>query len=469
LPRGRDRWGPLIITSVYLLFGGAWIVLSDAAMLFVFGHDARTMAVVGVVKGFAFVTLSGVLIYLLMGQRERVLARQAEASAELERASTARIEVLTRLSPAIIFRTDACGQTTYLNERWTELTGAEIDAGLGDAWIHGVHPDDRAALVEAWRRAVREAGRFEEEYRFVRPDGRETWVLSQAEPERDARGAVVGFVGAVTDITARRRAEQEVRAFAAELERRVEERTAELEASAQELAAFSSSVSHDLRAPLRSIAGFTGSVLADHGDALPDDARSSLLRVLSAAGRMSDVIDSQLVLARVSRGELLRADVDGSALAAEVVDDLRAQAPTRAVEVEIAPDIRLYADPKLLRIVFENLLANAWKFTGERPDARVVVTAEHGDGETVLHVRDNGAGFDETWSRKLFQPFERLHSTERFPGTGIGLATVARIVARHGGRVWAHGTVGAGATFSLALPLAPPPLEAPAIPPHPRS
>lgn len=268
----------------------------------------------------------------------------------------------------------------------------------------------------------------------------------------------------------RRLLEAETQRLNVELEQRVRERTAELEVSTRELAAFSSSVSHDLRAPLRTISGFAGAILQDHGEALPPDARAHLARVVAAAARMADIIDSLLGLARVSQVELARRRVDVCALVEAVADDLRAHEPGRVVELACSGDPTVVADPGLLRIVVENLLSNAWKFTLGRDVAHVAVTCERREGETLVRVRDDGAGFEMDWSHRLFRPFERLHTVHEFPGSGIGLATVARIVARHGGRVGAEGRVGEGAAFWFTLPdVAEPPRAPPTGGPQPPS
>jgi two-component system NtrC family sensor kinase len=226
----------------------------------------------------------------------------------------------------------------------------------------------------------------------------------------------------------------------------------ELESRNDELEAFSYSVSHDLRAPLRSIDGFSQALLEDHASQLDPQGVRYLHRVRAATARMSEIIDDLLELSRVARADLRRTNFDLSALAARVVADLRNKDPERAVDVEIGPGLFLDADGQLMRIVLENLLGNAWKFTTKKPNAKIELGAEEQEGRRVYFVRDNGAGFNMSFVAKLFAPFQRLHGEADFPGTGIGLATVRRIVDRHGGRVWAKGAVGEGATVSFTVP-----------------
>ncbi len=235
-------------------------------------------------------------------------------------------------------------------------------------------------------------------------------------------------------------------------EQQVARRAHELAALNQELEAFSYSVSHDLRAPLRAIAGFSQIIEEDHGDRLDDSGRDALRRIRGGADRMGVLIDQLLGLSRLSRAPLAPEPVDVSQMVEAVVADLREANPERVVTVEVEPRLVAFADPGLLRVVLDNLVGNAWKYTARTPDPRIAVTGERDGNETIIHIRDNGAGFDMAHARMLFGAFQRLHSVREFEGTGIGLATVKRIVNRHGGRVWAEGSVGAGATFSLALP-----------------
>jgi signal transduction histidine kinase len=236
-----------------------------------------------------------------------------------------------------------------------------------------------------------------------------------------------------------------------DLEQKVRERTAQLEAANKELEAFSYSVSHDLRAPLRGIDGFSKALLEDYGDKLDEKGNEFLNRVRTAAQRMAELIDNLLGLSQVTRGELIRKQVDLSALARSVAAELKQGEPGRVVEFDVTNDVLVEGDPKLLLIVIENLFGNAWKFTSKHSHARVKFGVSNENGETIYYVRDDGAGFEMAYAGKLFGAFQRLHQPIEFQGTGIGLATVGRIIRRHGGRVWAEGEVEKGATFSFTL------------------
>jgi two-component system, sensor histidine kinase and response regulator len=225
----------------------------------------------------------------------------------------------------------------------------------------------------------------------------------------------------------------------------------DLEHKNRELESFSYAVSHDLRAPLRRIDSFSRAVLESQGDRLDEAGHRYLERVREASQHMSQLIDDVLYLSRVTRAELRDQEVDLSALATLILTRLQESEPGRKVEVRIRPAVLVTGDGQLLRIALENLLENAWKFTAKQPDARIEFGATQASGEPTYFVRDNGAGFDMTYVDRLFGPFQRLHPQAEFPGSGIGLATVQRIVHRHGGRVWAEGLVGQGATFQFTL------------------
>ncbi|HVI49817.1 MAG TPA: ATP-binding protein [Candidatus Sulfotelmatobacter sp.] len=265
---------------------------------------------------------------------------------------------------------------------------------------------------------------------------------------QDAYGELSHLNGELqADIRARLKAEEEVRHLNSVLELRVRQRTAELEAANKELGSFTYSVSHDLRAPLRRIEGF-GQILADeYVGSIDERGQHYIRRIRAGANDMGEMIDSFLKLSRSTRGELAIEQVNLSALAADTIDQLREKEPDRQIEVNIQPDVGVQGDRRLLRVVLENLLENAWKYSRKADKPMITFGATNDAGGTVFFVRDNGVGFDMANANRLFIPFNRLHKAEDFEGSGIGLATVQRILARHGGRVWATAAPGRGATF----------------------
>jgi light-regulated signal transduction histidine kinase (bacteriophytochrome) len=290
------------------------------------------------------------------------------------------------------------------------------------------------------------------EYRITLPDGTERIVHGDGKIELDDSGAPIGITGYYQDVTEQRRAEAEIRRLNAELEERVVTRTAELTAVTKELEAFAYSTSHDLRAPLRAIDGFSLMVLEDAAAVLaPDDVRH-LERVREAAQRMGRLIDDLLGLSRMAQRPLDRERVDVSALAREVSDELLAEHQDRVMDVVIAPDMVANADPHLLRVILRNTLENAWKFTAKRAKARIEVGVIDADPERAFFVRDDGAGFDMRYADHLFGAFQRMHRAEEYPGDGIGLAMVQRLVNRHGGTAWAESQIEQGSTIFFTLP-----------------
>lgn len=263
------------------------------------------------------------------------------------------------------------------------------------------------------------------------------FVASVREPFRKLR----------VEVGERIRAEEALQQLNQSLEQRVAQRTLQLELANKELEAFSYSVSHDLRAPLRAIDGFSQILSKDYDAQLDAKGKDYLERVRRASRRMGELIDDILHLSQISRRQVARKAVDVTQLAESVAESLRQAEPGRQVDFRIAPGIRIEADAKLIRIVLENLMGNAWKFTGKKPQARIEVGTALRDGAPAIYVRDNGAGFSMDYAHKLFNPFQRLHASSEFEGSGIGLATVQRIIHQHGGRAWAEGVEGEGATF----------------------
>lgn len=250
----------------------------------------------------------------------------------------------------------------------------------------------------------------------------------------------------------REEAAEEIQRLNVQLEQRVSERTVELERANKELEAFSYSVSHDLRTPLRAIDGFSQALLEDYAEKLDDTGRDYLARVRAGAQRMGHLIDDLLKLARVSRAELHPSKIDLSAIAKKISDELRENNPRRNVRVNITSGLMVQGDAQLLRIALENLLNNAWKYTGKRSEAQIEFGMRTHNGEACYFVEDNGAGFDMAYASKLFGAFQRLHDAKEFPGTGVGLATVQRIIHRHGGHIWAEAAFDKGSVFYFTLP-----------------
>jgi light-regulated signal transduction histidine kinase (bacteriophytochrome) len=265
----------------------------------------------------------------------------------------------------------------------------------------------------------------------------------------EAEAAVKASLNILEDLSD---AQAEIRTLNAELEARVEQRTAELVVANKNMEAFTYSVAHDLRSPLRALSGYSEALTEDYGDRLDETGRWYTERIQAATERMGTLIDDLLVLAQVSRADMSLGPVDLSAEVAAIAAELQAREPGRRVRFAIHDGVWVNADRTLIRTVLQNLVENAWKYSGKRDGATIEFGATAAeDARVCCYVRDNGAGFDPAFTGKLFQPFQRLHAVTEFPGTGIGLASVRRIIERHGGRVWAEGAVGRGATFYFTL------------------
>ncbi len=387
------------------------------------------------------------LVYYLI-HRE---AGQKKQTAVAMRETQDRFSAFMDNSPQVAWVKDEDWHYAYMNRGFERVFKISLQDSKGktdfDFWPHKIALQMRENDILA-----RESGKILQTFEIVpTPDGTYRQWLVNKFPFQDSSGR--SFVGgAAIDITELKHAEGEIRRLNIELEQRVRERTAELEVANEELEAFCYSVSHDLRAPLRGIDGFSQALLEDYGDKLDDQGRGYLNRVRDASQRMAQLIDDLLLLSRVTRSEMQREPVDLSAMAQAIAGELRQAEPERQVEFVIHEGLQARGDPRLLRVALENLVGNAWKYTSKHPRARIEFGASNQDnGSLTYFVTDDGAGFDMTYADKLFGAFQRLHGAIQFKGTGIGLATVKRIINRHGGRVWAEGAVEKGATFYFTL------------------
>lgn len=394
------------------------------------------------VLGLVFVAALAMLAFSLYRVvRRDVATREASEARILE--SNRFLDTIVETIPAMIFIKEARElRFVRMNRAGEQLLGVSREQLLGKNDFDFFPEEQARFFIEKDRLTLQGSEVVDIPEERIQTANGARWLHTRKVPIYGADGKPHFLLGVSEDITETKLAHDATRAA-----REV------AEAATRELESFSYSVSHDLRAPLRAVAGFSAALQEDHAAALPEAARNHLGRIDAAARRMSQLIDDLLALTRINRAELRRVPVDVTALAGEVVESLRSDATPAggSVEVHIAPDMRTEADPQLLRIAFDNLLGNAWKFSAKTGSARVEVGVESQDGTHVFFVRDNGAGFDMRYATKLFGAFQRLHSSSEFEGTGIGLATVQRVITRHGGRVWAEGKVGEGATFRFTL------------------
>jgi PAS domain S-box-containing protein len=377
---------------------------------------------------------------------ERHIRQSARDLEEIRNAEKALLKLSQAVehSPATVVITDRDGTIEYVNPKFTEVTGYAPREAIGQnprILKSGTTPPE--VYQDMWATLL-SGSEWRGELQNRKKSGELYWEATRISSLRNEKGEITHFIVVKEDITQRRRAEDEILRLNADLERRVQERTRDLES-------FSYSVSHDLRAPLRGINGYAKLMKERCHGCQDEQARDYLERIIKSSLRMGDLIDDMLRLSQIGRSALTFEEVDLSRLAREVLAELAERAPERRLDAQVEDGVVVRGDPQLLRILLENLLGNAWKFTARRDMAQIALGWREAGGERVIHVRDNGAGFDPRYAERLFGAFQRLHRAEDFEGTGIGLAIVHRIVGLHEGRIWAEAEPERGATFHFTL------------------
>jgi PAS domain S-box-containing protein len=431
-----------------------WTIIIERSLRDIYRSDLGRFMEIGAVSFLLFLLIIFSLVYLrkaiLFRNTEELLQAETKLRREEEklRALSSRQEAILAAVPEIIMEVDNNKIYTWANPVGIEFFGEDV-IGKGAAFYFEGEQDtyDRVKplfnggaeiiYVESWQR---------------RRDGQKRLLAWWCRVLKDENGNVEGVLSSAYDITEQKRAEEEIKKLNTELEQRVIERTAQLSATNKELEAFSYSVSHDLRAPLRSIDGFSQALLEEYQEKLDDTGKGYLERVRKATLRMGLLVEGMLKLSRINRAEFKHESFDLSGMIRAIADANQKNNPDRAVGVIIQEGIMVQGDSYMMQIALVNLLDNAWKFTANARHPQIEFGRTINDSKTAYYVRDNGAGFDMAYVGKLFGAFQRLHTKEEFAGTGIGLATVQRIINRHGGQVWAEGEVGKGATFYFTLP-----------------
>jgi PAS domain S-box-containing protein len=433
---------------------------SDIAHEDVAAVDFRIMRQDGEIRWIAHVCRSvlgrdGQFMGRRVSNRDITDRKQSEQALQ---ESKQRMDNIVANSPGAIYRcaNDPEWTMEFLSAAITRITGYPADDFQQNrvrSYVSIIHPDDRRAVEDAVLTALQRQDRYEMDYRLIATDGSMRWVHEQGQGVFTPDGRLHCLDGVIFDITDQRKAKDEIRELNQKLEQRVVERTAELQAANKELEAFAYSVSHDLRAPLRHIDGFLDLLKARTATTLDEKSQHYMDTISGAAKRMGTLIDDLLAFSRMGRNEMASEDVDLGGLLQEVIHELDAETQGRDIGWRIGELPVVTGDRAMLHVVLVNLISNALKFTQKRAKAEIEIGSLPGAAnETVVFVRDNGAGFDMQYADKLFGVFQRLHASDEFEGTGIGLANVRRIISRHGGRTWAEGKVDGGATFYFSLP-----------------
>lgn len=448
----------------YALLGIVWILLSDELVGAV-SSDAQWLHTAQRYKGvfYVFTTALGLFLLVRAGY-QRLLDASAAANAlalqALARQEAQFHQLHQSLAEVFWLASPDSRRVLYISPAFEMVYGRpasdlQQDAGL---WMRVVHPDDQAQAATSFQ-ALMAQGSTQCEYRICRPDGSVRWVSDRKRTIHDADGRVVMLGGIAEDITTRIERDAARATTQAELERMVAERTAQLQHMNAELDAFARTAAHDMKSPLHAIGGFSQLLRAGHADALGPDGERMVLRIEQATQQMAGLVNDLLMLSRVGNVALACRPVDLAALGREVLAELRQQAPARQVRFDTPDTLPVHGDPGLLRALMANLMGNAWKYTGKREAAHLVLLVAHTPAGPEITLADNGAGFDAGDGEQLFKPFHRFHSSSEFSGNGIGLVTCQRIVHRHGGsiRIASAPGVGTQVHFTPGPALAPVP------------
>ncbi|WP_199333874.1 PAS domain S-box protein [Oculatella sp. FACHB-28] len=378
--------------------------------------------------------------------------KQAEAAL---RESEARFRYMADTAPVLIWMSGPDKLCNYFNQPWLDFTGRTLAQEIGNGWTESIHPDDFERCLHTYTTSFDARQEFKVEYRLRRFDSEYRWLLDIGVPRFTPDGEFLGYIGSCIDIGDRKQAEAEMQQINDLLEHRVRERTAQLETANQELEAFSYSVSHDLRAPLRHINGFVSLLQKQAAPVLDPESQRYLDIIADTTKRAGTMVDDLLTFSRMGRAEMRYTTVKFNELIRDVRQDLEPETAEREIIWQIHPIPNVQGDPAMLRQVIYNLVENAIKYTQGRTQAEIEIGTIGDEQEVVIFVRDNGLGFDMRYAHKLFGVFQRLHSEPEIQGTGIGLANVRRIIHRHGGRTWAESELDKGSTFYFSLPLRP--------------
>ena len=455
LRSGRIRWGE-ITPPQYLEVSERSIQelrIAGSCKPFEQEYIRKDGSLISALLGFVKQEETIIGFVLDLSERQAALRDRNQVEAAL-RESEARFRHLADTTPVLVWMSGTDKLCYYFNKPWLEFTGRTLEQEMGNGWAENVHEDDFQHCLDIYINAFDARHDFKMEYRFRRNDGEYRWILDTGVPRFTPTGEFLGYIGSCVDIHDRKVAEAALQQLNEMLEQRIQERTLQLEAANKELESFSYSVSHDLRAPLRHIAGFIELLQKRHSSTSTlDEISQRYLRIIAETAKQAGIlIDELLTFSRMGRSEMRYINLNMEQLVQEIKRDLVSQTPGRTINwhIESVPEVQ--GDPSMLRLVLRNLIGNAVKYTQTRNPAEITIGSTDNENEVVFFIQDNGVGFNMQYVHKLFGVFQRLHSDQQFEGTGVGLANVQRIIHRHNGQVWAEAVVDSGATFYFSLP-----------------
>ncbi|MCX7710745.1 MAG: ATP-binding protein [Clostridia bacterium] len=435
------------IPFIYALVGTLWILVSDRLVLLFF-HNPLIITQISIYKGWAFVLSTALLLFILI-QKDMQAIHHAQK--ELQRQQT-ELQVILDTVPAMIFYKDSQCRVVRINktlENVMKLSGSEI---IGKSMFEFLKKEDAEKFeADDWEILRTGLPKLNIIETVTTPTGIR-WFKTDKVPYKDETGKTVGIIGFGSDITERIAAEEEVFKLNKELEKRVIERTSQLEEANRELESFSFSVSHDLKAPLRAIEGFSRILAEEQAGVLNDECNRLIGIIRKNTALMSQLIDDLLAFSRISKTQLTKVEIDMKTLIHRVFDELKSHHSERNIQFHLRSVHPLFGDVSMVRQMISNLLSNAIKFTGNRDIALIEVGCQHNENELIYYIRDNGVGFDMKYAGKLFGVFQRMHTEDEFEGHGIGLSIVQRIIHKHGGKVWIEGILNQGTTVYFTIP-----------------
>lgn len=433
----KDRLSALRIVAAYTILGTVFFLLTNEHSMNLSWQMADP------IFDSIFVVTTAVILYCMIINslnKKRVIEERLRRNEE-------RLSLALEASKMGVWEWNVQTNALFWSPEMLKIFGAEVFSGSLESFTNALHPDDADRLFAAARQALAENTTLTMEYRIIRSDGQVRWLSDHARPEYDEKGRPLRLTGTVQDITERKRSEAELKQLNADLSAR----TAELESSNRELAAFNYMASHDLCQPLNNIHTSAQAIELLCADKIDEESKGFLRIIKKGALKMRNLIDMFLRFSQTENAELHRKMADLTEMARVVTANLRLSDSGREVEFKIEEGLKVYGDPELLRVVLENIIGNAWKYTGNMEQATIEIGAMDMDGRKTYFIRDNGRGFDMREVEKLFLPFKRLQGSEKLAGHGVGLATAERIIRRHGGKVWALGEPGKGATIFFTL------------------